>query len=938
MTIVAFALLAILLPLTIFDLFRRPTIRRLGLRNLTRRRGEAVLVVGGSMLATALITASFVIGDSFDHSIRNIAETRLGPIDEIVGVSSTTDAEAVVTAIQTADLSDIDGVMAVHSIDVAAGSVGDNRIVEPTLRYLELDQAAATSFGGEPGATGLSGWAEPLGPTEVMINEGVASDLGLEAGDTIEVFAAGVGHQYTVVDVMPTRGLAGLGDIIGSPGSLTLKLPTAEHLSEPLVVVSNRGDVYGGSERTDTVVSQLATLLPDDTNVSPAKQDLLAAADAEGQETTYLFGTIGGFSVIAGILLVVNLFAMLAAERRTDIGTMRAIGIRQGTIVRSFALEGAAYGLLAAIAGAVTGVGVGATVVAYANRTLAEGSPFSITTSIVPASLLSGAVIGFAISQLTVIGTCLRSTRLTIVRAIKDIGEDKHTRGRRRGLIVGGLGVALATAGLLLASDKAIIALGAPVLACVALIPYAKLVVPPRIATFAGCVAGLIWASAVFSILPKTMDNPDVDVFLLQGVLLVGLASVLVTNLDHVWLAITSRMSGGSIGAKLGLAHPLDRPVRSVMLVAMFALVLFTVSFMSILNAVFLAQGPSLAERAGGGYEVIVDTNQSSGYDADELRATPGIDVVTPIARSWASVHTLTGAEATTDSPFDDGPVSMIQPGFELIDPPSTTTRDVHFATDADAWAAVAAGPESDGTVWIIAPDDLEVTSGDTILLEGPSGRVLTATVAGTSEQQWLVEAGIFLGLDAAPLLYNEPVTPTRFYASIAGRDAETIAQELTAGSPERGVDASTFLSNANDELAGQDSFIKMLQGYLGLGLVIGIVGLGVVLTRAVRERRREIGMLRAMGIARSQIRSMFVVEAAFIGAQGVVLGIGLGTLSSWQLVSSGAIETGLDFMVPFTALTIIGVVSLTLALLAAAVPAARAGRETPAAALRVAA
>ncbi len=937
MTVVAIVVLALLLPITIFDFIRRPTIRRLGLRNLARRRGEAVLVVGGSMLATALITASFVIGDSFDHSIRNIAETKLGPIDEFIVVPSTSDAEAAASAIQTAEFSDVDGVMMLHSIDVAAGSVGENRVVEPTLRFLELDQAATVAFGNEPDATGLSSWTEQLDPTEVIVNNVMAGDLGVSEGDTLEVFAGGEGQQFTIVDVVPAKGLAGLGDIVGAPGALSLNLPA--DLSESLVVVSNRGGVYEGAERTDTVMAQLTNLFPEGTEINPAKQELLADADAEGQETTYIFGTIGGFSVIAGILLVVNLFAMLAAERRTDIGTMRAIGIRQGTIVRSFALEGAAYGVLAAIVGAATGIGVGAAVVSYANSTLAADAPFSLTTAIVPASLLSGAVIGFAISQLTVIGTCLRSTRLTIVRAIKDIGEDKHKSGRRRSLITGGIGLALAAVAIVLASDVAVVALAAPVLACVALIPFAKLVLPARIATFAGCVAGLIWAAMVFGILPKTMDNPDVDVFLMQGVLLVGLASVLVANLDNVWLAVTSRMSGGSIGAKLGLAHPLDRPIRSVMLVAMFALVLFTVSFMVIVNAVFLTQGPALAQRAGGGYEVIVDTNPSSGYSADELLETPGIALVAPIARSWASVQALDSTASAIDTPFDDWPVSMIQPGFELVDPPSTTRRDDRFSSDAEAWAAVAAGPDADGTVWTIAPDDLETAPGDILRMEGPGGRALMATVAGTSEQQWLVDGGFFLGLDAAPSLYNEPLIPTRFYASVDGRDAEAVTAGLTASSPERGVDAATFLDRAEEELAGQDSFVTMLQGYLGLGLLIGIVGLGVVLTRAVRERRREIGMLRAMGVARSQIRSMFVVEAAFIGVQGVVLGIGLGTLSAWQvLTKSTAFETGLDFVVPSTALTVIGVVSLALALLAAVAPAARSGRETPAASLRISA
>ncbi len=104
----------------------------------------------------------------------------------------------------------------------------------------------------------------------------------------------------------------------------------------------------------------------------------------------------------------------------------------------------------------------------------------------------------------------------------------------------------------------------------------------------------------------------------------------------------------------------------------------------------------------------------------------------------------------------------------------------------------------------------------------------------------------------------------------------------------------------AQTELDGQEVFLNMLQGYLGLGLLIGIAGLSVVLIRAVRERRRQIGMMRAIGISAAQVRAMFVVEALFIGAQGVVLAIGLGTLNSWQILTkSSAFVRGLGFTVP---------------------------------------
>src|SRR5688572_26774554 len=79
-------ILAILVVST-FDLLFRPTFRRLALRNVLRRKNEALLVVAGSLLGTAIITSSFIVGDTLDASIRDTARTQLGPIDETVRVT-----------------------------------------------------------------------------------------------------------------------------------------------------------------------------------------------------------------------------------------------------------------------------------------------------------------------------------------------------------------------------------------------------------------------------------------------------------------------------------------------------------------------------------------------------------------------------------------------------------------------------------------------------------------------------------------------------------------------------------------------------------------------------------------------------------------------------------------------------------------------------------
>lgn len=78
--------------------------------------------------------------------------------------------------------------------------------------------------------------------------------------------------------------------------------------------------------------------------------------------------------------------------------------------------------------------------------------------------------------------------------------------------------------------------------------------------------------------------------------------------------------------------------------------------------------------------------------------------------------------------------------------------------------------------------------------------------------------------------------------------------------------------------------FFQLMQGYLALGLFVGITGLGVVVVRAVRERRRTIGVLRALGFRAKTVRRAFLAESTFIALEGVIVGTILGVLTTWLL------------------------------------------------------
>ena len=117
------------------------------------------------------------------------------------------------------------------------------------------------------------------------------------------------------------------------------------------------GSLTDSAEETDAIVGALQPLVDADTlRVDELKSDALEAADAVGGSLAAIFLIFGQFSIMAGILLIFLIFVMLAAERRRELGIMRAVGGQRAHVVRLFTFEGAAYAITAAAVGSVLGV------------------------------------------------------------------------------------------------------------------------------------------------------------------------------------------------------------------------------------------------------------------------------------------------------------------------------------------------------------------------------------------------------------------------------------------------------------------------------------------------------------------------------------------------------------------------------------------------------
>ena len=162
---------------------------------------------------------------------------------------------------------------------------------------------------------------------------------------------------------------------------------------------------------------------------------------------------------------------------------------------------------------------------------------------------------------------------------------------------------------------------------------------------------------------------------------------------------------------------------------------------------------------------------------------------------------------------------------------------------------------------------------------------------------------------------------------------ADAIEKTLSS----QGVQADSLRKLIDGFQAQNRGFSYLIQGFMGIGLFVGIAAVGVIAFRTVVERRQQIGMLRAIGYTRNAIAISFVMESSFIAALGVLSGIALALLLAYQLLSSDEFaRSGIQgFYVPWLQIIGIGAFAFIASLLMTIIPSRQASSIPIAEALR---
>ncbi len=932
----------------------KPVLRRLALGNIARRPRETLLVLIGSMLGTAIVTGSFIVGDTLDASLSRGATTKLGPIDVVVSAAPEHNA-AVQEALAGLDSPRVDGVLPITSLNVVASTDEPAPRAEPAAYLLEVDFAAAHTFGGDPEITGIDGPTPEPGST--AIGADLAERLDATPGDVIVVHAYGATRPLTVARILEQEGIAGFTPgsqssvspvLFAAPGTIAGLREGAAGAGTPpdfLYAISLTGGVLDTVDAGDAVAEEVTAALGGvPASVTAVKSDLIETAAVLGDQFTQLFGLIGIFAVLAGILLLVNIFVMLAQERQSELGMLRAVGLRRLGLVGSFSLEGWLYALGAAALGTVAGLGVGRVIVFVAAPIFGGGQPGSdeslqLTYAASRSSTSGGFLIGFTIALATVLCTSVWISRLNVIRAIRELPNPVNPKQRIAtlvaGVLVGLLGVMLTIGGL--RNNRGASVLIGPGLVAIGTVPLLARLLPRRLVASAAAGAVLLWAVFAFDLVDRAFDESGIELFVVQGIILTASAVALVSQNQELIGHAVRRLAGGSraMAVRLGLAYPLARRFRTGMTLTMYALVVYTLASITIFSQLFGGQVDEFTRRVSGGFDLVVSSNPTNPVPAESVAAREGVGRVAAISE----------VSAEFDSPLTDDfrfwPAGAFDESYIAENVPALEERDARFSSDREAYEAVLADP----SLFIPTAFFLErgggpprpVAPGMEVILRDPvSGNRKVLTVAAVAESGF-GNLTPLMSYAALTEVFGERVVPNTFYVNAApGADPEAVAAGINGAFIANGADANTFAAIVSENLGQQQQFFTLMQGYLALGLVVGIAGLGVVMVRAVRERRREVGILRSLGFGSASVRRAFITESGFVAFEGIAIGVILAIVTTWRLVGAGGFGDTLAFDIPWTSLGVLVLVTVVASLAATAAPAQQASRIRPAVALRI--
>jgi putative ABC transport system permease protein len=837
------------------------------------RKLRTVLTAVAIVLGVAMMSGAYVLTDTIDKAFDAIFVESYANTDAVVtgkesGISFEGES-APPSPIPEAVLEQVRGV---DGVAVAAGSVTDFQ-----TKLIKADGEAVDTGGAPSFAFGIDSAPEferfnplslvegrwPTGERQVAIDQRLADDEKLAIGDRIGVAALGPAEQYEIVGVAKYGNLSSLG----SATFAIFDVPTAQALLDKEGELDAVQVAAAAGVAPEELVRRIGAELGNEVTVRSGSEQATDESDEIATFTTiirYFLLTFAGIALFVGAFVIFNTLSITVAQRTREFATLRTIGASRRQVLGSVVAEALVIGLLASVIGLFSGLGlaVGLNELFVALNLDLPQTETVFATRTIVVSLL----VGTLVTLVAGLSPAFRATRVPPIAAVRE-------------------GAKL---------PRAAIARFSPYIAAVTVV----------IAVTALAVALLV-------------DGVETGTrFVLLGVgvlaLFIGVAllsSRLVVPLTRL-VGMPARRIGGAAG-KLAEGNAMRDPGRTASTAAALMIGIALVTFVGV-----LAEGLRVSNSDAIEEQIQADLVVTSQDGYTEFPAAVG-----------DAVAVVDSAELVSNVRQDVAEIDG--KGANLTGLEASTINEVYDFRWVDGSDAVLADLGQDGAV---LPDDVAEDKG---LVVGDTLPVLSSD----NRKRDFVVRGIYDGSPFYPLLGTASVSQAAFdglydrprnrftLINVAGEPGASQTASVEEGLeafPDTRVQTRQEWIEKEDEEIGQ--FLLLLYVLLALSVVVSLFGMVNTLALSVFERTRELGMLRAVGMTRRQVRRMVRHESVITALIGAALGLPLGIFLA-LLVTQALSEYDLQFAIPGGALITFVIVSIIAGIVAAILPARRAAR-----------
>jgi putative ABC transport system permease protein len=851
---------------------------KVALRGLAGRKLRAFLTGIAIVLGVAMISGTYVLTDTVQRAFNELLVESYAGTDAVVtgkALDISIDGERPPPPPVDAELLDV--VRGVEGVALATGSILDEynvKLLDSEGKPVSKEGWPTLAFGVDtspalsrfnPLAVVEGRW--PAAEREVVIDEGTADSEGYAVGDVVRIATLKPTQEFEVVGVARYGEVASLGGI----SFVVFTIPAAQELLErqdQYDAISVAGE-EGISE--EELVAAIGPVLPDDAEAVSASAEAQKQADEVSELTSifrYFLLAFGAIALFVGAFVIFNTFSITVAQRTREFATLRTLGASRRQVLTSVILESLVIGIIASLVGLGLGVLLAEGIKALFNSL---GVEFPTADRVFATrTVVVALAVGIGITLLAGLFPAIRATRVPPISAVREGATLPHGRFHRFTPWVASAFVVLSV----LALARAMFA--------------DELGTGDRLLSIAGGV-----------------------LFLFLGVAM--LSSHLVRPLAAL-VGLPARKAGGAAG-RLASGNSLRNPSRTAATAAALMIGIALVSFIATLT-----NGMKASNREAIEEQVVADFVVTS------------LDGYSPfVAAAGDALAASSAPESVTAVRIEGGQVDGETARVGGIEPDTITDAYVFRWREGDDGVLASLGTGASAVISSNWSEDHDVGVGDTLTIRSTAGRTAEVTVVGVFEPPpfYPLLQSVNVSTELFDSLYDRPRNRW-VWANVAGEPTEEARAEMEAalaGFPDTQLETREEWIQRED--ADFNEFITFLYIMLTLAVFVSVFGMINTLVLSVYERTREIGMLRAIGMTRRQVRRMIRQESIITALIGAAIGLPLGIFLA-ALVNEALSQYDVRFAIPWVQLVVLTLVAIVIGVLAAIMPARRAAKLNP--------